>query len=215
MMTRLRVLGLAGLTFLAAGCGGSVAASRSTAVTKPTSTSASSGRLSVLAQTAPATLVSRVQTSSPVTVSPTPDAVRTALTLQAKTARLARRLPAGPRNRLIGPGLNVGVSIYSDCTGRSKLTRRNAAIDICMTWDVYFIGHSFGGPFSVLTHAYNGETLTWYNAAGVARRFTIKGHQYTHAYGAADIPPPGTTAQFQTCVTPNGSRIITYYAVSP
>lgn len=215
MMTRLRILCLAGAAFLGAGCGGTIAATRSTAATTPTSTSASSSWISMVAQSAPPTLVSRLQTSIRVTLSPTPDAVRTALTSQAKTVRTARRLPAGPRNRLIGPGLDVGVSIYSDCTGRSKLTRRSAAIDTCMTWDVYFIGHSFGGPFTVLTHAHNGETLTWYNAAGVARRFTIEGHQYTHAYGRADIPPRGTTAQFQTCLTSNGSRIITYYAVSP
>ena len=83
-----------------------------------------------------------------------------------------------------------------------------------MTWDVYFIGHSYGGPFSSLLHAYNGETFTWFNASGAARRFTIKGHQLTYAHGPADIPPPGTAAQFQTCLTPTGSRIITFYAMS-
>ena len=121
---------------------------------------------------------------------------------------------AHPRNRLIGPHLDVGVSIYSDCTGRTELTRKTAAIDTCVKRDVYFVGHSFGGPFTSLTHAYNGEILTWYDSAGVAHRYTIRGHQYTYAYGPVDIPPRGTAAQFQTCLTPNGSRIITFYARS-
>ena len=121
---------------------------------------------------------------------------------------------APPRNRLIGPGLDVGVSTYSDCTGRTPLPRHVVAIDVCVTRDTYFVGHSFGGPFTGLTHAFNGETLTWYNADGVAHRYTIEGHQYTRAYGPADIPPPGTTAQFQTCLTRGGSRIVTYFAVS-
>jgi hypothetical protein len=118
------------------------------------------------------------------------------------------------RNRLIGPHLDVGVSTYSDCTGRTELTRKTAAIDTCVTWDVYFVGHSFGGPFTSLTHAYNGEILTWYNAAGVAHRYVIRGHQYTYALGPVDTPPHGTAAQFQTCLTPSGSRIITFYATS-
>ncbi len=136
----------------------------------------------------------------------TPDATASAMGSALRTPH--------PRNRLIGWHLDVGVSIYTDCTGRTELTRRTAAIDTCMKWDVYFIGHSFGGPFTSLTHAYKGEILTWYDSAGVARRYTIEGHQYTHAYGPADIPPPGTAAQFQTCLTRNGSRIITFYAVS-
>ncbi len=119
-----------------------------------------------------------------------------------------------PRNRLIGPGLDVGVSIYRDCTSRTALSRATVAIDTCMKWDTYFVGHSFGGPLTSLTHAYNGETLTWYNAAGVARAYVIEGHQYTYAHGPAAMPPPGTAAQFQTCLTPDGSRIITFYAAS-
>ena len=119
-----------------------------------------------------------------------------------------------PRNRLIGRGLDVGVSTYSDCTGRTPLPRTTVAIDLCITRDTYFVGHSFGGPFTGLTNAYNGETLTWYDAAGAAHRYIIEGQQYTRAYGPADIPPPGTAAQFQTCLTPGGSRIVTFYAVS-
>ena len=116
------------------------------------------------------------------------------------------------RNRLIGPHLDVGVSTYNDCTGRTELTGRTAAVDTCVKWDVYFIGHSFGGPFTSLIHAYNGENITWYDSAGTAHRYTIRGHQYTYAYGPVDTPPPGTAAQFQTCLTRNGSRIITFYA---
>jgi hypothetical protein len=119
-----------------------------------------------------------------------------------------------PRNRLIDPGLDVGVSTYSDCSGRTPLPRTTVAIDVCMTRDTYFVGHSFGGPFTGLIDAVNGETLTWYNAAGEAHRYTIRGRQYTHAYGPADIPPQGTAAQFQTCLTPGGSRIVTYFAAS-
>ena len=121
---------------------------------------------------------------------------------------------AHPRNRLIGPHLDVGVSIYSDCTGRTALTTTTAAIDTCVKRDVYFVGHSFGGPFTSLTHAYNGESLTWYDSAGVAHRYIIRGHQYTYAYGPIDTPPRGTAAQFQTCLTRSGSRIIIFYATS-
>jgi len=134
-----------------------------------------------------------------------------AAALVVKTAPAAA---SHPRNRLIGPHLNVGVTTYSDCTGRTPLPRATAAVDTCMTWDRYFVGHSYGGPFAGLTDARNGETLTWYDAAGTAHRYTIRGHQYTSAYARAPIPPRGTAAQFQTCLTPSGSRIVTFYAVS-
>lgn len=214
-MTRLLILGVAGTALLAAGCGGSVSAARSTAATTPTPTSAFSGSYSVVPRSAPTAPVSVTQTLSRAAVSPTPGLARATSPSRATKVHPTPPRTSGPRNRLIGPGLDVGVSIYSDCTGRAALPRRTVAIDTCMPWDSYFVGHSYGGPFTALTHAYNGEIFAWYNAAGIARRYTIKGHQYTYAYGPADIPPPGTAAQFQTCLTPNGSRIITFYAVSP
>ena len=118
------------------------------------------------------------------------------------------------RNRLVGTGLDVRVSTYSDCTGRTPLPRTSVAIDLCVTTDMYFVGHSFGGPFTDSGTHTTVRTLTWYDAAGVAHRYTIVGHQYTRAYGPADIPPPGTAAQFQTCLTRGGSRIVTFYAAS-
>jgi hypothetical protein len=214
-MTRLFILGVAGAALLAAACGDSIAAVRSPEAKTPAPTAASGGSSSVVTPPAPAATFSATQTSPRAAAPSTPGVVHsTSLSRPAKVRATAKRT-SGPRNRLIGPGLNVGVSIYRDCTGRAKFVRSTVAIDTCMTWDIYFIGHSFGGPFTSLTHARNGETFNWFDSYGVAHRYTIKGHQYTYAFGPPDSPPPGTTAQFQTCLTPNGSRIITYYAMSP
>ena len=222
-MRRLLVLGLAGVALLVAGCGDSIPAARATKATTPAPAIASaiasgisSGISSALVTpSTPATTLS-VPTASPhPTVFATSIVVSSTPPWHPPKVHLALTRASGPRNRLIGPGVDAVVTIYTDCTARTELTRRAVAIDTCVTWDVYFIGHSFGGPFAALIHAYNGEVFTWYNSAGVARPYTIKGHQYSHADGPVDIPPAGTTAQFQTCRTANGSQIITYYAVSP
>lgn len=214
-MTRLLILGVVGAAFMAAGCGGSIAAARSMEATTPAAPSAIGGSPSMITRSAPTAPVSVAKTSSRAAVSATPGVVGTTSRSRPSKPHPTSPPTSGPRNRLIGLGIDVGVSIYSDCTGRAELTRGTVAIDTCMTWDVYFVGHSYGGPFAGLTYARNGEILTWYNAVGVARHYAIKGHQFTYGYGPPDMPPPGTTAQFQTCLTPNGSRIITFYAVSP
>ena len=89
---------------------------------------------SVSTHSAPAATVSLRQRSLRVSVPATPKVVRSTSRSRPTEQHETTTLTTHHRNRLIGPGLNVGVSIYSDCTGRAELTRRTVAIDICMTW---------------------------------------------------------------------------------
>ena len=205
---KLVVSGVAGATLLAV-AGGSTTGARAADMTAGATQATSITRLAAAA-------VSLWSSGTSPRTAGTPSVRHVAAAAPARPAAVGSTLAviAPPRNRLIGPGLDAGVSTYSDCTGRTPLPRHAVAIDVCVTRNTYFVGHSFGGPFTGLTHAFNGETLTWYDADGVAHRYTIEGRQYTRAYGPADIPPPGTTAQFQTCLTRGGSRIVTYFAVS-
>ncbi len=93
------------------------------------------------------------------------------------------------RNRLVGTGLDVRVSTYSDCTGRTPLPRTSVAIDLCVTTDMYFVGHSFGGPFTGLRNAHNGETS---DLVRRGRRGTSLHHRGSPVH--ARIRPGGHTA---------------------
>jgi len=135
------------------------------------------------------------------------------------------------RNRLVGPNFNVGLDTYSYCTAaavRAHPLPHNGlvAIDTCVTSymrthgypsDIYFVGHS-PGPFTPLLRDGVGSVITYHNAGGGVTRYRIRGS--VNMYGcnvhscSTPLPPRGTTAQFQTCVTPNSSIMRVYYAIT-
>jgi hypothetical protein len=123
-------------------------------------------------------------------------------------APVAPVTPAVLRNLLTsGDGtLNTAVGVYSDCSGRTPLTRAEAAIDTCIPGPMYFVGHNVG-VFTPLMHVDVGALITYHDGAGAAhlwRVVSVRGN-----WRSADgVPPPtdaGVVAQFQTCVVPDGS----------
>ena len=124
-----------------------------------------------------------------------------------------------PANRLIGPGLDVPVTLYTDCTAGTPLPRSSVALDTCMLpghsaayADDYFLGHN-PGQFSPLVNDPAGTVLTYFDSQGVAHRFAIAGHVDVPG-GTAPLPPPRTVAQFQTCLVPSGATIRVFYATA-
>ena len=115
-------------------------------------------------------------------------------------------------NELVGPGLNVGVGVYSDCTGLSPLGTGEAFLDICIPWDNYFVGHNYG-VFTPILNWGIGTQVTYWDGSGVAHKYTIEGSQIITNW-IDPVPPAGTVAQFQTCTTPAGVAAIIFWAVS-
>jgi sortase (surface protein transpeptidase) len=67
----------------------------------------------------------------------------------------------------------VPVSIYSDCTGATVLTRSSAARDTCVpAAEVFLVGHR-PGPFGNLPSVSIGAKVTYWDPAGAARTYTI------------------------------------------
>lgn len=128
--------------------------------------------------------------------------------------------PARFWNRLISDdgSLNTGVGIYSDCTGNTLLTHSEAVIDSCKP-GMFFLGHN-PGVFTPLMHLGVGSVVTWWDGGGVPHRFrmvTIRDWSQTPAYRAGPvIPPPplpGSAAQFEVCITADGTHVRTLDAV--
>lgn len=119
------------------------------------------------------------------------------------------RAPSAPgsyRNRLISADgtLNTGVGYYGDCSGRTPLTHSMAAIDGCVGGRTYFVGHN-PGVFTPLMHFSVGALITWYDGSGTAHRLRIIAvRQWSHSAGAPTLIS-GATAEFQTCITSDGS----------
>jgi hypothetical protein len=119
-----------------------------------------------------------------------------------------RPAPPPARNFLLSADgtLRTGVGIYTDCSGNTPLPRYEAAIDTCARAGVsYFVGHNVG-VFTPLMHMGVGSVLTWWDEAGGAHVLRVVAvHNWTHSSG---FPPPtraDVIAQFQTCVTEDGS----------
>jgi hypothetical protein len=109
-----------------------------------------------------------------------------------------------PRSRLIGPGLDVAVGIYRDCTGQAHVD--GVELDVCYHDRVYFVGHN-PGLFTPLVGYAAGTRLDWWDAAGRHRVLTILRRVIA---GRCCTPPlvAGAGAQLQTCAPghPDGSR---------
>lgn len=112
-----------------------------------------------------------------------------------------------PHNILFTADRSVytGVGAYSDCTGRTQLTHTAAAVDTCVAGVTYFIGHN-PGVFTGLMRAGAGTLIGYYDGAGRLHNFeVIAARTWLRRDG---VPPPvqdGVVAQFQTCVTADGS----------
>lgn len=110
-------------------------------------------------------------------------------------------------NRLISADgrLNTSVGIYSDCSGQSAIPSNAAAIDTCMRNVTYFVGHNVG-VFTPLFAEHAGSIVTWYDGSGAAHQLRIVA---TRSWMRISGQPPkansNVIAQFQTCITPDGS----------
>jgi hypothetical protein len=111
----------------------------------------------------------------------------------------------GP-NTLTGYGIDVTVVNYPDCSGKSDVPHGVAAIDTCVSWGRYFVGHN-PGVFTPLVGMPDGTVLTYHDGADLATRYVIEGSLESSAGDPVPPPPAGATAQFQTCLTPSGSVI--------
>lgn len=113
---------------------------------------------------------------------------------------------AQPRNWLVSADgtLNTGVGIYDDCTGRTRLTRRSAAVDGCVTGRTYFVGHN-PGVFAPLMDLSIGAILTWYDSGGVPHRLRILAVRRWQRSAGIPTLLNGAVAQFQACITADGS----------
>lgn len=152
------------------------------------------------------TLPTPVPTTVPAPVQvvrPTPAATATPRPTAAPTPAPA---PRNPVNRLVGGhGLNTGVGTYGDCTGQAVVPSGIAAIDTCVTQDIYFVGHN-PGVFTPLISTSAGEVITWYDAQAIGHPLRIVAtRNWQRADGIPPVTQPGVTVQFQTCVTADGS----------
>ena len=125
----------------------------------------------------------------------------------AARAALSFHAPPVIRNTLMTPDgtLDTSVGYYTDCTGQSALTHEGAAIDTCIGGRWYFIGHN-PGVFSVLAGVPVGQLIYYYDGAG--RLHTLKVVAERVWMRSAGVPPlatPNVVAQFQTCLTLDGS----------
>jgi hypothetical protein len=99
----------------------------------------------------------------------------------------------------------TGVGTYADCTGRSLLTHSAAAVDTCITGVRYFIGHN-PGVFTGLMNAGVGTLIGYYDATGRLHHYeVIAARTWQRADGVPAPVRDGVVAQFQTCVTADGS----------
>ncbi len=112
--------------------------------------------------------------------------------------------PVARRNRLVSADgtLDAPVGIYTDCTGRSPLSRAEAAIDTCYWNPAYFVGHNLG-VFSPLMHMGVGSLITYYDADGRAHLWRVVFVHDGWPIGPGRPTPAGSdvVAQFQTCAS--------------
>jgi hypothetical protein len=143
-------------------------------------------------------------TAAPAPAAPAPAHVAAAPARKAAPPPVAPR-PASYRNRLVSAdgSLNVFVGYYSDCSGRTALTRAYVAIDTCVGGRTYFVGHN-PGPFTPLFHMGVGTVITWWDGAGNAHPLRIIA---VRALAHSGVPSlvGGAVAQFQTCIDAAGT----------
>jgi sortase (surface protein transpeptidase) len=101
--------------------------------------------------------------------------------------------------------LKTGVGTYADCSGRTALQTGEAAIDLCISGRTYFLGHN-AGVFTPLMHMHAGDHLTYADGHGDHHRYRIVStRDWTAANGTAPVTQVDVSAQFQTCIRPDGS----------
>jgi hypothetical protein len=156
------------------------------------------------------------------TAAPTPDptaqpTVAVATPAPPPPATAPPAPPPPPRSRLVSDDgrVDTGVGVYSDCTGRTDVPHAYAAIDTCVGGGrTYFVGHN-PGVFTPLLSESVGSVITWWDANGTAHRLQIVARRdWLRDDG---VPPPvsgAVTAQFQTCLVPDGSRDLILDAVA-
>ena len=113
------------------------------------------------------------------------------------------------------------MTVYSDCTGQSALTRPSAVIDTCIPGELgipgllYFVGHNYGVFTPLFDHAGTGTVMTYYDGKGVVHSFVIQGYVDVPTVDGAPEPPAGTVAEFQTCADASGTTARIFWATAP
>lgn len=108
--------------------------------------------------------------------------------------------PVTYSNYLSGPhGLSTAVGWYSDCSGRSELTFSEAAIDTCISPELYFVGHNYG-VFTPLLNYNVGDQITYWDGNGGAHVYTVVAIQNVPANSTPTAASSGYPAVFQTCL---------------
>jgi hypothetical protein len=123
------------------------------------------------------------------------------------TLPIPLRLPAGPHDRLVSADgtLNVKVGVYADCSGKRPIDPHQADVDSCFIDRTYFVGHS-PGVFSPLLRMGVGSLITWYDRNGASRSLRIVSRRdLPRNTQALSLSQPDVVAQFQTCLTADGS----------
>jgi hypothetical protein len=141
---------------------------------------------------------------------PTSLALRTALLLAGAATALGTGVGtalASTSGRLTSDDgtLNTGVGTYADCSGRTRLQSNEAAIDVCISGRTYFLGHN-AGVFTPLMHMHAGDHLTYTDGGGGHHRYLIVStRDWLAVNGTAPVTRGDVSAQFQTCIRPDGS----------
>ena len=117
--------------------------------------------------------------------------------------------PVALANRLVSAdgSLDVPVGVYSDCTGHSGIDSDRPDLDTCVRGRAYFVGHS-PGPFAPILAMNVGARITWYDGAGVAHPLVVVSRRdIAWKAGLPHLATDAVVAQFQTCITLDGSLI--------
>jgi hypothetical protein len=131
----------------------------------------------------------------------------------SRSTRIVETAPApaeparGPRDRLVSADgtLNVAVGVYADCSGTSPIDASRADVDTCFVDRTYFVGHS-PGAFSPLLQMGAGALLTWYDHAGVPHPLRVVSRRdLPRSTPSLQLSQPDVVAEFQTCLTADGS----------
>jgi hypothetical protein len=116
-------------------------------------------------------------------------------------------LPPPPVSQVVSSDLGLDVPVvdtYTDCFGRTEVSHAGAELDACLP-GTYFIGHN-PGPFTPLMNAEVGTRMTFFDATGLPHDYRVVS---VRSWMASWGPPPFTesdvTAQFQTCLTLDGT----------
>ena len=118
-------------------------------------------------------------------------------------------LPPPPVSRVVSSDLGLDVPVidtYTDCSRGTEVTHAGAEIDACLPGhDAYFIGHN-PGPFTPLMDAQVGTRITYYDANGLPHDYRVVSvRAWMARWGAPPFTESGVTAQFQTCITLDGT----------